>query len=92
MERLNQVLDMKTVHVVVLNENLRKFYAEAQPPKNLNNRLKKMNEEHAAEYHKNPMTNVRAAINRHLKDIQLTPDIMKFRGPTFFFQYNRISI
>jgi hypothetical protein len=76
MERLNQVLDMYTVSAAILNENLRKFYAEAQP-KNLSSRTKKMNAEHAAEYHSNSMKNVRAAINRHLKDIGRQIDIVK---------------
>ncbi|XP_078309646.1 uncharacterized protein LOC144618023 [Crassostrea virginica] len=36
-----------------------------------------MPQEHAAEYHKNSMKNVRAAINRHLKDIGREIDIVK---------------
>ena len=36
-----------------------------------------MPQEHAAEYHKNSMKNVRAAINRHLKDIGRQIDIVK---------------
>ena len=36
-----------------------------------------MPQEHAAEYHKNSMKNVRAAINRHFKDIGRQIDIVK---------------
>ena len=67
---------MKTVTSSVLNESLRKFYSEAQP-KNLTSRAQKMPEAQAAEYHKNSMKNVRAAINRHLKDIGRQIDIVK---------------
>ena len=70
------LLDLHTIAAPLLNENLRKFYAEAQP-KNLSNRSKTMPQEHAAEYHKNSMKNVRAAINRHLKDIGREIDIVK---------------
>ncbi|XP_062574457.1 uncharacterized protein LOC134236294 [Saccostrea cucullata] len=76
MERLNEVLDLHTISAPVLDENLRKFYAEAQP-KNLSSRVQKMPQEHAAEYHKNSMKNVRAAINRYLKDIGRQIDIVK---------------
>ena len=76
MERLNEILEMKTVPVSVLNESLRKFYAEAQP-KNVSSRTQKMPDAQAAEYHKNSMKNVRAAINRHLKDIGRQIDIVK---------------
>ena len=64
LERLNKLLDLHTIAAPLLNENLRKFYAEAQP-KNLSNRSKTMPQEHAAEYHKNSMKNVQAATNRH---------------------------
>jgi hypothetical protein len=39
-ERFNEVLDFQTVPSSVLNENLRKFYAKAQP-ENAENRAKK---------------------------------------------------
>ncbi|XP_062600805.1 uncharacterized protein LOC134262427 [Saccostrea cucullata] len=45
MERLNEVLDLHTISAPVLDENLRKFYAEAQP-KNLSSRVQKMPQEH----------------------------------------------
>jgi hypothetical protein len=36
-----------------------------------------MPEQQAAEYHKNSLKNVRAALNRHLKDIGCDIDIVK---------------
>ncbi|XP_062577662.1 uncharacterized protein LOC134239501 [Saccostrea cucullata] len=76
LERLNETHDLEVVDASTLNESLRKFYAEAQP-KNLVNRSKAITEEQAQEYHKNSMKNVRAAINRHLKDIGREIDIVR---------------
>jgi len=59
-----------------LSTHLRQFYAEAQP-QNTNQRVQQLNEEQAHEYHKNTMKNVRAAINRHLKDIGRSIDIVR---------------
>jgi glucuronate isomerase len=70
---INEVLDFQTVPSSVLNENLRKFYAKAQPE----NRAKKMSDDQATEYHKNSMRNVRSALNRHMKDIGRLVDIVK---------------
>ena len=76
LERLQEVPDFKTISEENLNESLRRFYAEAQP-KNLNKRIQSMPENMAQEYHKNSLKNVRAAINRHLKDIGRTIDIVR---------------
>lgn len=59
-----------------LNEKLRHFYAEAKP-KNTEKRLKSMSIEHANVYHKNSLKNVRAALNRHIKDMGRDFDIVK---------------
>ena len=75
-ERFNEVLDFQTVPSSVLNENLRKFYAKAQP-ENAENRAKKMSDDQATEYHKNSMRNVRSALNRRMKDIGRLVDIVK---------------
>jgi hypothetical protein len=75
-ERFNEVLDFQTVPSSVLNENLRKFYAKAQP-ENAENRAKKMSDDQATEYHKNSMRNVHSALNRHMKDIGRLVDIVK---------------
>ena len=75
-ERFNEFLDFQTVPNSVLNENLRTFYAEAQP-KNAENRAKKLSDDQGAEYHKNYMRNVRSALNRHMKDIGRLVDIVK---------------
>ena len=76
MERLQTTIDFQTVSVGSLDDNLRQFYAEAQP-KNLSKRALKMPENQAQEYHKNTLKSVRAAINRHLKDIGRTVDIVR---------------
>ncbi|CAG2203130.1 unnamed protein product [Mytilus edulis] len=75
-ERLASTLDFQTVSVDCLNSSLRQFYAEAQP-QNISKRALKMPEEHAQEYHKNSLKNVRAALNRHLKDIGRGIDIVR---------------
>ena len=76
MERLQTTIDFQTVSVGSLNDNLRQFYAEAQP-KHLSKRALKMAENQAQEYHKNTLKSVRAAINRHVKDIGRTVDIVR---------------
>ena len=76
MEKLQTTIDFQTVSVGSLDDNLRQFYAEAQP-KNLSKRALKMPENQAQEYHKNTLKSVRAAINRHLKDIGRTVDIVR---------------
>jgi hypothetical protein len=58
-----------------VNDQLRKLYAEAQP-KHLVKRAQSMPEQQAAEYHKQSLKNVRAALNRHLKDIGCDIDIV----------------
>ncbi|CAG2212786.1 KCTD1_15 [Mytilus edulis] len=68
--------DFNTVTKVDLNNKLRHFYAEAKP-KNTEKRAQSMPQEHAGVYHKNSLKNVRAALNRHLTDINREIDIVK---------------
>lgn len=75
METYGHYLDLKAIEEPNLNECLRKFYAEAQP-KAMSGREKKFSPELGNEYHKNSMKNVRAAINRHLKDSGRVIDIV----------------
>ncbi|CAC5384775.1 unnamed protein product [Mytilus coruscus] len=75
-ERLASTVDFQTVSVISLNSSLSQFYAEAQP-QNITKRALKMPEEQAQEYHKNSLKNVRATINRHLKDIGRSIDIVR---------------
>ncbi|CAC5395249.1 unnamed protein product [Mytilus coruscus] len=90
-DRLASTVDFQTVSVISLNSSLRQFYAEAQP-QNITKRALKMPEEQAQEYHKNSLKNVRAAINRHLKDIGRSIDIVRIhfvsRGVEFHHQLN----
>lgn len=51
-----------------MNDKLRVFYAEATP-KNREKREKTMSNPQAHQYHKNSMKSIRAALNRHLKDV-----------------------
>ena len=73
MERLGSVVSFDTISRRELNDQLRKFYAGAQP-KHLNKRAQSMPEQQTAEYHKNSLKNVRASLNRHLKDIDIVKD------------------
>lgn len=59
-----------------LSPHLRQFYAEAQP-KNTTQRAKQLTEGQTQEYHKNTLQNASAAINRHLKDIGRSIDIVR---------------
>ena len=68
--------DFANVDAEELNSKLKKFYLEASP-KDVGRRQKNMPEQQASEYHKNTLKNVRAAINRHLKDIGSTFDIVR---------------
>ncbi|CAC5374666.1 unnamed protein product [Mytilus coruscus] len=77
-ERLASTVDFQTVSVDRLNSSFRQFYAEAQPQhQNITEKALKMPEEQAQEYHKNFLNNVRAAKNRHLKDIGRSIDIVR---------------
>jgi hypothetical protein len=76
MECLGSVVYFDTISRRELNDQLRKFYTEAQPM-HLNKRAQSMPEQQAAEYHKNSLKNVRAALNRYLKDIGCDIDIVK---------------
>lgn len=75
-ESLGETVDLKTVSIPELDQQLRKFYAEAAP-KNPASRSEKMQPQHSSEYHKNSFKNVRAAINRHLKDLGRKIDIVR---------------
>lgn len=68
-ESNGQKVKFESINKEDLNENLRRFYAEATP-KNVKNRAEQMGESLAGEYHKNSLVNVRAALNRHLKDLK----------------------
>lgn len=59
-----------------LAEKLRKFYCEATPQQSTY-REQKLPSHQANEYHRNSMTNIRSAINRHLKDIGRNIDIVR---------------
>ncbi|CAC5410872.1 unnamed protein product [Mytilus coruscus] len=71
-----KTVDFNTISQENLNESLGKFNAEAQS-KNLNKRIQSMPESMAQEYHKNSLKSVRAAINKHLKDIRRNVDIVR---------------
>ena len=68
--------DFKNIEAEDLNRKLQKFYLAATP-KEVEHRKKNMPELQASEYRKNTLKNVRAAINRHLKDIGRPFDIAK---------------
>ena len=59
-----------------LAEKLRKFYCEARP-KHVEKRGQSMPALYAAEYHRNTLKNIRAAINRHLHDPDIDVDIVR---------------
>lgn len=69
-------LDFSTVSGVDLGEKLRKFYCEAKP-KDVKKRENSMTVEQAAEYNKNTLKNIRAAINRKLCDVGRDLDIVR---------------
>ncbi|KAL3871615.1 hypothetical protein ACJMK2_039604 [Sinanodonta woodiana] len=75
-ENIGKKLDLNTIRPDELSGHLRRFYAEAQP-KNVSSRVTKMPANQAQEYHKNSLKNVRAAINRYLKDNGKDIDIVK---------------
>ncbi|KAL3866008.1 hypothetical protein ACJMK2_043349 [Sinanodonta woodiana] len=75
-EIIGKKLDLNTIRPDELSGHLRRFYAEAQP-KNVSSRVTKMPADQAQEYHKNSLKNVRAAINRYLKDNGKDIDIVK---------------
>eukprot|EP00105_Crassostrea_gigas_P003620 XP_011416528.1 PREDICTED: uncharacterized protein LOC105320322 [Crassostrea gigas] len=62
-------IDFVTIEAADLNSKLSKFYAEARP--------KITTENNQSEYHKNTMKNIRAAINRHLSDLERDMNIVK---------------
>lgn len=62
-------IDFVTIEAADLNSKLSKFYAEARP--------KITSENTQSEYHKNTMKNIRAAINRHLSDLERDMNIVK---------------
>ncbi|CAC5412750.1 unnamed protein product [Mytilus coruscus] len=76
MEALDQVLDFATTETEELNNVLGKFYAEATP-KFSEKRGKEMSTAQSKEYHKNSMKNIRAAINRHIHDLDRDIDIVR---------------
>ncbi|XP_069107299.1 uncharacterized protein [Argopecten irradians] len=71
-------LDLATVEEDALNKILAKFYCEARP-KNVQQREEKMGlaPQHAAEYHKNSLKNLRAASIRKLQDLGRDIDIVR---------------
>lgn len=62
-------IDFVTIEAADLNSKLSKFYAEA--------RSKITTENTQSEYHKNTMKYIRAAINRHLSDLERDMNIVK---------------
>jgi len=76
METSGSITDFNNTEKAEQNENLRHFYAEAKP-KNIEKRAKSMLDEHAQTYHKNTLKNVRAALNRHIKDLNHNFDIVR---------------
>lgn len=76
-------LDMTTVSSDELNMKLGKLYCEARPQTNGTTHKNKQ----LQEYHKNSMKSIRAAINRHLSDIERDIDIVKDRQ---FKQANKL--
>ena len=75
METSGSITDFNNREKAELNEKLRHFYAEAKP-KNNEKRAKYMLDEHAQVYHKNTLKNIRAALNRHIKDLNRNFDIV----------------
>ncbi|CAC5388713.1 unnamed protein product [Mytilus coruscus] len=76
LESSGRHLDFNCVTKIDLNNKLRHFYAEAKP-KITEKRAQSMPHERAGLYHKNTLKNVRAALHRHLKDINRDFDIVK---------------
>ncbi|XP_062621664.1 uncharacterized protein LOC134283231 [Saccostrea cucullata] len=64
-ERRGEEIDFENVSPAQLNKLLEKFYCEARPEKD------------GQVYHKNTLTNLRAAINRKLGDLKRNVDIVK---------------
>ena len=71
-----------------LAEKLRKFYCEARP-KHVEKRGQSMPALYAAEYHRNTHKNIRAAINRHLHDLDIDVDIV--RDKEFIHAYRALD-
>ena len=69
-------MDFKSITPNELTQKLRRLYAEAQP-KHVERRSKILPQNHAQEYHKNTLKNVRAAINRHIHEIGKDYDIVR---------------
>ena len=75
-ETFNQhMLNFEEVSKDELAEKLRKFYCEATP-KPAEQRTKTLPQHQVNEYYRNTMTNIRSAINRHLKDLDRRFDIV----------------
>jgi hypothetical protein len=68
METTGSITDLDTIGKADLKEKLHHFYAEAKP-KDPEKRTKNMPNEHASVYHKNTLKDVRAALNRHIKNL-----------------------
>ena len=69
-------IDTASISAAELAEKLARFYCEAKP-KDTDKRKEKMATNHAEEYHKNTLRNIRGAINRHLQDIGREMDIVR---------------
>jgi hypothetical protein len=79
MEALDQTVDFETIQSDELNNLLDKFYAEAAPIFS-KNRSKEMPQAQSQEYHKNSKTNIRAAINRGIQDLDRDFDMGRDKG------------
>ena len=75
-ETYGQPLDFSAVEPEDLALRLRKFYCEATP-KQTDARKRAVGDAQATEYHRNSLLNIRAAINRHIKDLKRDVDIVR---------------
>ena len=78
MQNIGSEVDFKTVAPEELSTKLRRFYAETQP-RNIEKRTAQMSRSQAGEYHKNSFFAARAAINRHLSDLNCDIDIVRYK-------------
>ena len=68
METSGSITNFNNIEKAERNEKLHHFFAEAKPKTN-EKRAKSMVDEHVQVYHNNTLKNIRAALNRHIKDL-----------------------
>ncbi|XP_033725030.1 uncharacterized protein LOC117315013 isoform X3 [Pecten maximus] len=71
-----EVTDMENIPIEQLADQLAKFYCEARP-KNVDRRSGSLPVKQAEVYHKNTLINIRAALNRHLQDLNRDIDLVR---------------